>query len=176
MATHSSIVAWRIPGTGSLVGCHLWARNESDTTERLHFLSFFLCLCLRWPWRRRWHPTPALLPGKSHGRRSLVGYSPWGHKESDTTQQLHFHFHFQPSPGPYGHYSRVNGNSKRTYTKGRLPGAAASAPHLRGKPLLTHASTGDPPTLAGRSGSSVRSLLLSSGSWCMQDFICAVQE
>ena len=104
-------------------------------------------------WRRKWQPTPVFLPGKSHGRRSLVGYSPWGHKESDTTQQLHFHFHFQPSPGAYGHYSRVNGNSKRTYTKGRLPGAAASAPHLRGKPLLTHASTGDPPTLAGRSGS-----------------------
>ena len=89
MATHSSIVAWRIPGTGSLVGCHLWARNESDTTERLHFLSFFLCLCLRWPWRRRWHPTPALLPGKSHGQRSLVDYSPWGCKELDTTEQLH---------------------------------------------------------------------------------------
>ena len=41
-------------------------------------------------WRRQWHPTPVLLPGKSHGRRSLVGYSPWGHKESDTTEQLHF--------------------------------------------------------------------------------------
>ena len=39
-----------------------------------------------------WHPTPVLLPGKSHGRRSLVGYSPWGHKESDTTEWLHFHF------------------------------------------------------------------------------------
>ena len=37
-----------------------------------------------------------LLPGKSHGQRSLVGYSPWGHKESDTTKQLHFHFHFFP--------------------------------------------------------------------------------
>ena len=33
---------------------------------------------------------PVLLPGESHGRRSLVGYSPWGHKESDTTEQLHF--------------------------------------------------------------------------------------
>ena len=43
-------------------------------------------------WRRRWHPTPVLLPGKSHGRRSLVGCSPWGHEESDTTEQLHFHF------------------------------------------------------------------------------------
>ena len=35
---------------------------------------------------------PVLLPGKSHGRRSLVGYSPWGPEESDTTEQLHFHF------------------------------------------------------------------------------------
>jgi len=42
--------------------------------------------------RRQWHPTPVLLPGKSHGRRSLVGCSPWGHKESDTTERLHFHF------------------------------------------------------------------------------------
>ena len=37
-------------------------------------------------------PTPVLLPGKSHGRRSLVGCSPWGCKESDTTERLHFHF------------------------------------------------------------------------------------
>ena len=37
-------------------------------------------------------PTPVLLPGKSHGRRSLVSYSPWGLEESDTTEQLHFHF------------------------------------------------------------------------------------
>ena len=44
------------------------------------------------PWRRQWHPTPVLLPGKSHRWRSLVGYSPWGHKESDTTERLHFHF------------------------------------------------------------------------------------
>src|SRR5574342_272394 len=43
-------------------------------------------------WRRQWHPTPVLLPGKSHGRRSLVGYSPWGREESDTTERLHFHF------------------------------------------------------------------------------------
>ena len=43
-------------------------------------------------WRRPWHPTPVLLPGKSHGRRSLVGYSPWGLEESDTTERLHFHF------------------------------------------------------------------------------------
>ena len=43
-------------------------------------------------WRRQWHPTPVLLPGKSHGWRSLVGCSPWGHEESDTTKRLHFHF------------------------------------------------------------------------------------
>ena len=42
--------------------------------------------------RRRWHPTPVLLPGKSHGRRSLVGCSPWGLEESDTTERLHFRF------------------------------------------------------------------------------------
>ena len=37
-------------------------------------------------WRRQWHPTPVLLPGKSHGRRSLVGCSPWGRWESNMTQ------------------------------------------------------------------------------------------
>ena len=41
---------------------------------------------------RRWRPTPVLLPGKSHGWRSLVGCSPWGLKESDTTERIHFHF------------------------------------------------------------------------------------
>ena len=42
--------------------------------------------------RRFWHPTPVLLPGKSHGQRSLVGCSPWGRKELDTTDRLPFHF------------------------------------------------------------------------------------
>ena len=41
------------------------------------------------PLRRKWQPTPVLLPGKSHGWKSLVGYSPWGPKESDMTEQLH---------------------------------------------------------------------------------------
>ena len=39
------------------------------------------------PWRRPWQPTPVFLPGESHGQRSLVGYSPLGHKESDTTEE-----------------------------------------------------------------------------------------
>ena len=41
------------------------------------------------PWRRKWQPTPVLLPGKFHGWRSLVGYSPWSRKELDMTEQLH---------------------------------------------------------------------------------------
>ena len=44
------------------------------------------------PWRRKWQPAPVFLPGESHGPRSLVGYCPWDHKESDTTERRHFHF------------------------------------------------------------------------------------
>ena len=47
--------------------------------------------------RRQWHPTPVLLPRRSHGQRRLVGCSPWGRWELDTTQWLHFHFHFSLS-------------------------------------------------------------------------------
>ena len=43
-------------------------------------------------WRRQWQPTPVLLPGKSNGRRNLVGCNPWGRWESDTTERPHFHF------------------------------------------------------------------------------------
>ena len=52
-------------------------------------MGFFFLLIAH---RRHWHPTPVLLPRKSHGRRSLVGCGPWGCKESDTTEWLHFHF------------------------------------------------------------------------------------
>ena len=45
-------------------------------------------------WRRAWQPAPLCLPGESYRQRSLVGYSPWGRKESDMTEQLHFYFHF----------------------------------------------------------------------------------
>ena len=66
------------------------------------FLELSCRSCLYW--RRQWHPTPVLLPGKSHGRRSLVGCSPRGCWESDTTKRLHFHFslsvrrRWQPTP------------------------------------------------------------------------------
>ena len=56
----------------------------------------YICLQCRRPgfdpwvrkilWGRKWQPTPVLLPGKSHGQRSIVSYSPWGLKESDTTE------------------------------------------------------------------------------------------
>ena len=51
-----------------------------------------LTVCSLYLGTKQWHPTPVLLPGKSHGRRSLVGCSSWGRKESDTTEGLHFHF------------------------------------------------------------------------------------
>ena len=56
-------------------------------------------------WRRQWHPTPEFMPGKSHGWRSLVGCSPWGRKESDTTETslslftfMHWRRKWQPTP------------------------------------------------------------------------------
>ena len=61
-----------------------------------HFSVLLICPChslnTSLLFSTQWHPTPVLLPGKSHGRRSLVGCSPWGHEESDTTERLHFHF------------------------------------------------------------------------------------
>ena len=48
------------------------------------------------PWRRKWQPTPVFLPGKSHGQRNLVGYSPQGHKESDMTE--HTSIPYTPPP------------------------------------------------------------------------------
>ena len=59
------------------------------SSQCIHLYFFIYYLLIR---RRQWHPTPVLLPGNSHGQRSLVGCSPWGHKESDTTERLHFHF------------------------------------------------------------------------------------
>ena len=58
----------------------------------LYCKSLSLGLLARLNRRRRWHPTPVLLSGESHGWRSLVGCSPWGHEEPDMTERLHFHF------------------------------------------------------------------------------------
>ena len=87
MAPHSSTLAWKIPWTeepgglqskGSLRVRHDWVTS----------LSLFTFM----HWKRKWQPTPVFLPGESHGWKSLVGCSLWGHQESDTTERLHFHF------------------------------------------------------------------------------------
>ena len=79
----------------------------------IHICCPFLCLVLglsvsriSW-WRRQWHHTPVLLPGKSRGRRSLVGCSPWGREESDTTERLHFHFSLSCIGEGNGNHSSV---------------------------------------------------------------------
>jgi len=64
--------------------CHDWGLRKSHYN--------YLCVPLIPGWRRQWHPTPVLLPGKSHGWRSLEGCSPWGCWGSDMTEWLHFDF------------------------------------------------------------------------------------
>ena len=80
MATHSIVLAWRIPGTGEpgglpSMGSHRVRHDWSDLAAAALQLS------------RKWQPTPILLPGKSHGPRSLASYSSLGCKESDRMEQ-----------------------------------------------------------------------------------------
>ena len=110
MASHSSILAWEIPWMeepgrlqtmGSQRVRHDLATEQTHIHVKYHVLVLNKCVCL-WFFllisnrvnirRRQWQPTPVLLPGKFHGQRSLEGCSPWGRKESDTTERLHFHF------------------------------------------------------------------------------------
>ena len=90
MAPHSSTLAWKIrwmEEPGRLQSMGLWrVRHDWGTS-----LSLFTLM----HWRRIWQSTPVLLPGKSDGWRSIVGYSPWGLKESDMTERLHFLSFFQ---------------------------------------------------------------------------------
>ena len=69
----------------------------AQMVKRLSIMRETWVQALGWedPWRRKWQSTPVLSPGKSHGQRSLVGYSVWGRRESDTTEWLHFHFHYK---------------------------------------------------------------------------------
>ena len=70
-----------------------WKNERTLISLGVSFANSLLFLPnLKLIWRRRWHPTPVLLPGKSHGWRSLLGCSPWGCQESDTTEWLPFHF------------------------------------------------------------------------------------
>ena len=66
--------------------------NNATINIHIDALNSHKCMGVGLLRRRQWQPTPVLLPGKSHGQRSLVGCSPWGREESDTTEWLHFYF------------------------------------------------------------------------------------
>ena len=71
-------------------GLSRWLRGEKSACQRRSCgRCRFDPQVRKIPWRRKWQPTPVFLPGWSHRQRSLVGYSPWGHKESDTTEHTH---------------------------------------------------------------------------------------
>ena len=80
MAIHSSTIPWKIPWTEEP------GRLQSMGSQSQTWVG-------KIPWRRKWQSTPVLFPGKSHGQRSLVDYSPQGCKESDANGQIHLHFH-----------------------------------------------------------------------------------
>ena len=71
---------------------HLGHHRASSTVPVLYSRFSLIIYFIHNSRRRQWHPTPVLLPGKSHGWKGPVGCSPWGCKESDTTEQLHFIF------------------------------------------------------------------------------------
>ena len=104
MTTHSSILAWKIPwmvepgrlqSMGSQRVRHDWATSlhsnygggNEVNCDLPHTYNIVLVSGVQ-------HGDSVFLPGESHGRRSLVGYGPWGCKELDTTEWLHFHFYF----------------------------------------------------------------------------------
>ena len=81
MAPHSSTLAWKIPRTEELGGLQSMGSQKvgHDCTTSLSFFTFM-------HWRRKWQSTPVFLPGKSQGRRSLVGCHLWGRTELETTE------------------------------------------------------------------------------------------
>ena len=85
-----------------------------------------ISLCLREEsWRRKWQPIPVFLPGESHGQRSLVGYSPWGRKDWDMTEQL-----THTTCGSDGKASAYNAGDP-----GSSPGLGSSPGEGNGTPL-----------------------------------------
>ena len=67
--------------------------KKKEKSDNVKFIEAYRkCLFYERYRRRQWQPTPGLLPGKSHGWRSLAGCSPWGREESDMTEWLHFDF------------------------------------------------------------------------------------
>ena len=112
MATHSSILAGRSPRTEESdglqsLGLQRVGHDLATKPAPPYYTPFFMHMLFyritnlpamqetwvqSWVgkilWRREWQPTPVFLPGEPHGQRSVAGYSPWGHKESDTTERL----------------------------------------------------------------------------------------
>ena len=88
MAPHSSTLAWKIPWMEEPGGLQSMG---SRRVRQGHNWATSLSLFTFMHWRRTWQLTPIIMPGESHGQRSLVGYSPQGHKESDTTEWLSIH-------------------------------------------------------------------------------------
>ena len=103
------------------------ARSYSETlypkTQRPRFELWVRTL----PWRREWLSTPVFLPGEGHEERSLAGYSPQGHKESDTTEQLSMH-KAQKSSEPFFTLHRLR-HSQRCSRKEQILGAFFKSTH-----------------------------------------------
>ena len=99
IATHFSILAWKLPmdrgawqsPVNAVTKLWTWLSTAQHWQKRANPHRVFIVI-YEHKRRRHWHPTPVLMPGGSHGRKSLVVCSPWGRKESDTTEKLHFHF------------------------------------------------------------------------------------
>ena len=86
---HCRRILYRLSSQGRLlaiIGLPWWLSGKESTCQ--HRRRTFNPWVRKIPWRRAWQPTPGFLPGESHGQRSLAGYSPWAHKEWDTTERL----------------------------------------------------------------------------------------
>ena len=104
-------------------GLSKWRSSEGSTCQcRRYQRCRFNPWVWRIPWGRKWKPTPVFLPGKFHRQRSLVDYSPWDCKESDTTECLcanthtHTHTHTQTHGTKIPCAAWYNNNKKNTYT------------------------------------------------------------
>ena len=94
-----SLNSWVNSGKGSSYRRYIFpagsAGKESSCQCRRHRKRKFDPWVRKIPWRKKWLPTPVFLPKKSHGQRSLLGYSPWSGEESNTTEQLSTHRYTQ---------------------------------------------------------------------------------
>ena len=85
-----SVVLWEYALLCSVIGLPRWLSGKASICQcRRHKRHRFDPWVGKIPWRKKRQSTPVFLPGKAHGQRSLVGYSPWGHKESDVTANKH---------------------------------------------------------------------------------------